>query len=87
MDCDGIIEDLSNEAIVNAAWLGVKNRGKEKSYDIHELSMEACDLIIKYGLEKQTTDNLSCVVIELEGVGKFLKMNQLKKKVNNSLNN
>ena len=87
MGCDGIFDDLSNEEIVNAAWLAFKNRGKEKNYDIHELSMEACDLIIKYGLEKQTTDNLSCIVIGLEGVEKFLKMNQLKKKVNNSMNN
>ena len=81
MGCDGIFDDLSNEEIVNAAWLAFKNRGKEKNYDIHELSMEACDLIIKYGLEKQTTDNLSCIVIGLEGVEKFLKINQLKKKV------
>ena len=87
MGCDGIYDDLSNEEIVNAAWLVFKNRGKEKNYDIHELSMEACDLIIKYGLEKQTTDNLSCIIIGLEGVEKFLKNNQLKKKVNNSINN
>ena len=87
MGCDGIYDDLSNEEIVNAAWLAFKNRGKEKNYDIHELSMEACDLIIKYGLEKQTTDNLSCIVIGLEGVEKYLKTNQLKKKVNNSMNN
>jgi len=87
MGCDGIYDDLSNEEIVNAAWLVFKNRGKEKNYDIHELSMEACDIIIKYGLEKQTTDNLSCIIIGLEGVEKFLKNNQLKKKVNNSINN
>ena len=86
MGCDGIYDDLSNEEIVNAAWLVFKNRGKEKNYDIHELSMEACDIIIKYGLEKQTTDNLSCIIIGLEGVEKFLKNNQLKKKVN-SINN
>ena len=86
MGCDGIYDDLSNEEIVNAAWLAFKNRGKEKNYDIHELSMEACDLIIKYGLEKQTTDNLSCIIIGLEGVEKFLKAIKLKKKVNNSMN-
>ena len=86
MGCDGIYDDLSNEEIVNAAWLVFKNRGKDKNYDIHELSMEACDIIIKYGLEKQTTDNLSCIIIGLEGVEKFLKNNQLKKKVN-SINN
>lgn len=71
MGCDGIYDDLTNEEIVNAAWLVFKNRGKEKNYDIHELSMEACDLVIKYALEKQTTDNLSCIIIGLEGVEKF----------------
>ena len=64
-----------------------KNRGKEKNYEINELSMEACDLIIKYALEKESTDNLSCIFIGLEGLEKYLKMDQLKKKVNNSMNN
>ena len=87
LGCDGIFDDLSNQEIIDAAWMVFKHRGKEKNYDIHELSMEACDLVIKYALEKQTTDNLSCIIIGLEGVEKYLKMSQLKKKVNNSLNN
>ena len=37
----------------------LKNRVSEKNYDIHELSMEACDIVIKYSLEKKSTDNLS----------------------------
>ena len=87
MGCDGIFDDLSNQEIVNAAWTVFKNRANEKNYDIHELSLEACDLVIKSALEKQTTDNLSCIIIGLEGLEKFLKMNQLKKKVNNNMNN
>ena len=87
MGCDGIFDDLSNQEIVNAAWTVFKHRATEKNYDIHELTQEACDLIIKFGLEKQTTDNLSCIIIGLEGLEKFLKMNQLKKKVNNNMNN
>ena len=87
MGCDGIFDDLSNQEIVNAAWTVFKNRATEKNYDIHELSLEACDLVIKSALEKQTTDNLSCIIIGLEGLEKFLKMNQLKKKVNNNMNN
>ena len=87
MGCDGIFDDLSNEEIVNAAWTVFKYRATEKNYDIHELSLEACDLVIKSALEKQTTDNLSCIIIGLEGLEKFLKMNQLKKKVNNNMNN
>ena len=87
LGCDGIFDDLSNQDIINAAWMVFKNRGKDKNYDIHELSREACDLIIKFALEKQASDNLSCIVIGLEGIEKYLKMNQLKKKVNNSINN
>ena len=87
LGCDGIFDYLSNEEIINAAWMVFKNRGKEKNYDINELSMEACDLIIKYALEKESTDNLSCIFIGLEGLEKYLKMDQLKKKVNNSMNN
>ena len=64
-----------------------KHRGKNKNYDIHELSMEACDMVIKYAMEKQSTDNLSCIVIGLEGVDKYLKNIELKKRVNNYLNN
>ena len=87
MGCDGIFDDLSNQEIINAAWLVYKNRGKEKNYDINELTKEACDIVMKYALEKQTSDNLSCIIIGLEGIEKFLKMNQLKKKVNTSMNN
>ena len=87
MGCDGIFDDLSNEEVINAAWAIFKNRATEKNFDIHELSQEACDLVIKVGLEKQTTDNLSCIVIGLEGLEKFLKTTQLKKKVNNNMNN
>ena len=87
MGCDGIFDDLSNQEIVDAAWMVFKHRGKNKNYDIHELSMEACDLVIKYAMEKQSTDNLSCIVIGLEGVDKYLKNIELKKRVNNYLNN
>jgi protein phosphatase 2C family protein 2/3 len=87
LGCDGIYDDLSNQEICNAAWFIFKNESKEKNYDIHELTQDACDLIIKYALEKQTSDNLSCIVIGLDGLEKFLKNKSTKEKVNNSLNN
>ena len=87
MGCDGIFDDLSNQEIINAAWLVFKNRAKDKNYDINELSSEACDIIIKFAMEKQSTDNLSCIIIGLEGLEKFLKMTQLKQKVNSNMNN
>ena len=87
MGCDGIFDDLSNQEVSNAAWYIFKNESKEKNYDIHELTKDACDIIIKYGLEKQTSDNLSCIVIGLEGLEKYLKNKSTKEKVNNSLRN
>ena len=87
MGCDGIFDDLSNQEVSNAAWLIYKNESKEKNYDIHVLTQDACDIIIKYGLEKQTSDNLSCIVIGLEGIEKYLKNKSTKEKVSNSIKN
>ena len=87
MGCDGIFDDLSNQDVVNAAWFIYKNESKEKNYDIHELTQDACDIIIKFAMEKQTSDNLSCIIIGLDGLEKFLKNKLTKEKVNNSLNN
>ena len=87
MGCDGIYDDLSNQEIVNAAWYIFKNESKNKNYDIHELSGDACDMIIKYAMEKKTSDNLSCVIIGLEGLEKFLKHKSNKDKVSSTMNN
>ena len=87
LGCDGIYDDLTNQEVSNAAWYVFKNESKEKNYDIHELTQDACDIIMKFGLEKHTLDNLSCIVIGLEGLEKFLKNKSTKEKVNNSLNN
>ena len=87
MGCDGIFDNLSNQEICNAAWYVYKNIAKEKNYDIHELTQDACDIIIKYAMENEALDNLSCIIIGLEGVEKYLKNKSTQEKVNNSLNN
>ena len=87
MGCNGIFDDLSNQDIIDAAWNAFKHRGKTKNYDIHELSMEACDFIMKCAMEKKSTDNLSCIILRLEGLDKHLKNVELKKKVHNYINN
>ena len=80
MGCDGIFDDLSNEDIVKAAWYIFKNKMKEKNYDINLLSKDSCDMIIKYGMELLTSDNLSCIVIGMDGIQKFLSLKKLKEK-------
>ena len=84
LGCDGIYDDLSNQEVINAAWYIYKNRSKEKNYDINELTQDACDMVIKYAMEKKTLDNLSCIIIGLEGLEKFLKNKMTKDKVNNN---
>ena len=80
MGCDGIFDDLSNEEIINSAWYIFKNKIKERKYDINLLSKDCCDMIIKYAMELLTTDNLSCIVIGLEGIQKFLSLKKIKDK-------
>ena len=84
LGCDGIYDDLSNQEVINAAWYIYKNKSKEKNYDINELTQDACDMVIKYAMEKKTSDNLSCIIIGLEGLEKFLKNKMTKDKVNSS---
>lgn len=43
-------------------------------------------VIIKYGMEKENSDNLSCIIVEFEGLEKFLKNESIKEKVNSNLN-
>ena len=71
MGCDGIYDDLSNEEIINAGWYIFKNKAKEKNFDINTLSKDSCNIIIKYGIYLLTSDNLSCIVIGLEGLKNF----------------
>ena len=78
MGCDGIFDDLSNEEIINTAWYIFKNKAKQRNYDINLLSKNACDLIIKYAMELLTSDNLSCIIIGMEGLQKYLNLKKLK---------
>ena len=80
MGCDGIFDDLSNEEIIGAAWHVFKNKAKEKNYDLNLLTEDSCDMIIKYAMDVMSSDNLSCIVIGMEGVLKFISLKKLKEK-------
>ena len=80
MGCDGIFDDLSNEEIIGAAWHIFKNKAKEKNYDLNLLTEDSCDMIIKYAMDVMSSDNLSCIVIGMEGVQKFISLKKLKEK-------
>ena len=38
------------------------------------------NLEIKYGMDLLTSDNLSCIVIGLDGIQKFLSLKKIKEK-------
>ena len=80
MGCDGIFDDLSNEEIVEAAWHIFKNKAKERNYDINLLTTDSCDMIMKYGMDLLTSDNLTCIVIGMEGLQKYLSLKKIKEK-------
>ena len=80
MGCDGIFDDLSNEEIIGEAWQVFKDKAKEKNYDLNLLTEDSCDMIIKYAMDVMTSDNLSCIVIGMEGVQKFISLKKLKEK-------
>ena len=85
MGCDGIFDDLTNEQIISSAWFVYKNLAKQENYNIHTLTQNACDIIIKYGMDKLTGDNLSCIVIGMEGLEKFLANKCCKEKIKNEM--
>ena len=85
MGCDGIFDDLSNAELIENAWFVVRKVAKERDYDIHKISKYMCDFTIKKAMEKQSGDNLSCVIIGLEGLQKFLNYKQAKDKVSASM--
>ena len=73
MGCDGVYDFLNNNQIVDSVFWIVKEMAKEKNYNIHELTGVACDMVIKYAMDKRSEDNLSCIIIGLNGLDKFIK--------------
>ena len=85
--CDGIYDNLSNEDIVDCAWFAIDNCASERKYDINLISLDMCNMIIKNAMDKFSVDNLSVVVIGLDGLEKFINhqknmdiKNEIKKK-------
>lgn len=83
MGCDGIFDVLTNNQIVNAAYFCLKKLGKEKGYNLTNLSGDVCDYIIKLAMVKESEDNLSCIFIAFDGIDKFLREEGAREKVKN----
>ena len=70
--CDGIYDNLSNEDIVDCAWFAIDNCASERKYDINLISLDVCNMIIKNAMDKLSSDNLSVIVIGLDGLEKYM---------------
>ena len=85
MGCDGIFDMLSNKDIIDCAWYTIQNMAKERKNDIHLISLDICNMIIKNSMVKLSGDNLTCIVIGLEGLEKYLHNKENKDKINKAI--
>ena len=83
LGCDGIFDMLKNNEIIDCAWFAIQNTDKERKNDINLVSLDICNMIIKNSMDKMSGDNLSVIVIGLEGLEKFINNKVLKQKVGN----
>ena len=81
MGCDGIFDMLSNNEIIDCAWYAIQNTDKDRRNDINMVSLDICNMVIKNAMDKMSGDNLSVIVIGLEGLEKYISNQLLKKKV------
>ena len=89
MGCDGIFDNLSNSEIIDCAWFAVDNVAKDRKYDINFITLDICNMVIKNAMDKLSSDNLSVIVIGLEGLEKYIankKSKDSKDKIH-SINN
>ena len=83
MGCDGIFDNLTNNEIIDCAWFALHNSCKERKNDINLLSLDMCDMIIKNSMDKMSGDNLSVIIIGLEGLEKYLTNKINKERIGN----
>ena len=83
MGCDGIFDNLTNNEIIDSAWFTLHNSSKERKNDINLLSLDMCDMIIKNSMDKMSGDNLSVIIIGLEGLEKYLNNKINKERIGN----
>ena len=63
--CDGIFDVLSNEEILECIKIVLKEKNvKEiKEDDVHELCGDFAAMIVKSAIAKDSSDNVSCIVV------------------------
>ena len=68
---DGIYDNLNNERILHKIW---QSKKKGQVYDdIHQLCGSVTDAIIKYSMEKDSSDNVSVIFIAFKNFENKMK--------------
>lgn len=70
MGCDGIFDKLSNQDAVKCVWNSVEDEMNQ--HLIHSQCALGVEYIIKNSLLKKTLDNVTSVIIGLNGFEKYL---------------
>ena len=83
LGCDGIFDNLKNNEIIDCAWFIIQNTDKDRKNDINLVTLDICNMIIKNSMDKMSGDNLSVIVIGLEGLEIYINNKMLKQKVGN----
>ena len=68
---DGIFDNLDNERILHKIWQS-KKKGQVFN-DIHQLCAKIVDAIIKYSMEKDSSDNISVIFIAFKNFENKMK--------------
>ena len=75
--CDGIFDVLSNEEILECIKIVLKEKKVEKieEDDIHQLCGDFAAMIVKGAIAKDSSDNVSCIVVAFN-LESLLDLNQ-----------
>ena len=69
--CDGIFDNLENENILRLIW-SFKKKGKTIE-NIHKLSADITDCVIKYSMKKLTEDNVTVIFFAFQNFQEKMK--------------
>ena len=67
---DGIFDQLSNEEVSKYTWMSFRKNQTDKN--LHSMCGTAVDIIIKTSLAKKSLDNVTCLLIALPNLERFI---------------
>ena len=78
LGCDGIFDYLDNKDCIKCIWNVVYDKGNYYK-NIHDLSLNIVNMVIKTALRRRTLDNVTCIFVGFENLEKrFLEENNNK---------